>query len=110
MKKIKINTEVKVKEVASHAVDTLPGKVISEHYVSMLNGLWDNMPFQIRKARKYTYVVISGGDDGFAVAWAYAVDEKSIEGLTAKDLEHAQFGHDSEWLLIPECDEDYIEL
>lgn len=109
MKRIKINTEVKVKEVKSHAVDTLPGKVIDDYRTTMLNGLWLNMPFQIRKGRKYTYVVLSGGDSGFAMAWAYAVEENTLDGVCAEDLKNAQCS-DGEWLLIPECEEDYIEL
>lgn len=110
MKRIKINTEVKVKEVASHEVDTLSGKVIDDFRTTMLNGLWNNMPFQIRRGRKYTYVVISGNDSGFAMAFAYAVEENTLNGLTAKDLTNAQCSNDGEWLLIPECEEDYIEL
>ena len=105
MKKIKLNTLKKIIQVGSHAVDTLPGKLMDDYRKTMLNGLWTNMPFQIRKGRKYTYAVISGGEDGCAMSWACVVQDNELEMFTAKDLADAHFDQHRENLLIGSDDD-----
>ena len=95
-----MNTLKRIIQVGTHAVDKLPGKLIDDYRKTMLNGLWTNMPFQIRKGKKYTYAVISGCEDGCAVAWACAAQDNELETFTAKDLADANFDQNRENLII----------